>query len=333
MSKLLRKTVEKFCTAIGSNSMLVQGAGGNISWKEKSALWVKASGMWMVDAEKKDIFVPVDLKNIRQEITKNNYSVDIQTLVLSELRPSIETILHCLMPHKVVLHVHAVEILPYLVAENYLELLDSILEDAYSFAYVDYKKPGPDLAKAISEEFLSLPDTQVLFLQNHGIVIGGDDVDEINRILSELISKIKKHSGNIIDQCDTVSVSLPLEGYLPVSDNDINNLVFNKDYFACIYKNWALYPDHVVFLGAHAFCYDSIMSFLSSTERPDLVFIKDVGVYTSPKFSHAKLDQLRCYYDVIIRLNTKHKVRVLNDKEINELLNWDLEKYRIKHAK
>ena len=150
----MRETVEKFCTIIGLNPMLVQGAGGNISWKDENTLWVKASGMWMVDAEKKDIFVPVDLKNIREEIAKHNYSIDMQTLTSSELRPSIETILHGLMPHRVVLHVHAVEILPYLVTQNYSKLLNSILEGMYNSAYVGYKNPGPDLAQAISEIFL-----------------------------------------------------------------------------------------------------------------------------------------------------------------------------------
>ena len=52
----MRETIEKFCTTIGLNPMLVQGAGGNISWKDGGTLWVKASGMWMVDAEKKDYF-------------------------------------------------------------------------------------------------------------------------------------------------------------------------------------------------------------------------------------------------------------------------------------
>jgi rhamnose utilization protein RhaD (predicted bifunctional aldolase and dehydrogenase) len=329
----MRETVEKFCTTIGLNPMLVQGAGGNISWKDGDTLWVKASGMWMVDAEKKDIFVPVDLKNIREEIAKHNYSVDIQTLTLSELRPSIETILHGLMPHRVVLHVHAVEILPYLVTQNYSELLNSILEDTYNSAYVDYKKPGSDLAQAISEIFLRSPDMQILFLQNHGIVIGGDDVDEISRILDGLIDKMSKYSNNIINPCNAISLTSPLDGYLLVSDNDINNLVLDENYFTHVRKNWALYPDHVVFLGENAFCYDSVEEFSSSNARPDLLFIKGVGVYTLPKFSCAKLDQLRCYYDVIVRLNINHKIRTLNNKEINELLNWDLEKYRIKHAK
>ena len=329
----MRETVEKFCTIIGLNPMLVQGAGGNISWKDENTLWVKASGMWMVDAEKQDIFVPVDLKNIREEIAKHNYSIDMQTLTSSELRPSIETILHGLMPHRVVLHVHAVEILPYLVTQNYSKLLNSILEGMYNSAYVGYKNPGPDLAQAISEIFLRSPETQTLFLQNHGIVIGGDDVDEISRILDDLIDKMSKHSNNIINPCNVVSVAPPPNGYLLILDNEINNLALDENCFTHVCKNWALYPDHVVFLGRNSFCYDSVEEFSSSNVGPDLLFIKGAGVYTLPKFSRAKLDQLRCYYDVIVRLDINHKIRALNDKEIDKLINWDLEKYRIRHTK
>ena len=223
--------------------------------------------------------------------------------------------------------------MPYLVTKNYSELLNSILEDTYNSACVDYKKPGPDLAQSISEVFLCSPDTQILFLQNHGIVIGGDDVGEINRILDDLVKKINRHSNKLVNPRNDISLTLPPDGYHPVSDSEINNLVLNENYFTHVRKNWALYPDHVVFLGENSFCYDSVEEFISSNARPDLLFIKGAGVYTLPKFSRAKLDQLRCYYDVIIRLNINHTIRILNDKEINELLNWDLEKYRIKHAK
>jgi len=329
----MRKAIEKFCTKIGLDPLLVQGAGGNISWKDGEILWVKASGMWLVDAEKQDIFVPVDLKKIREEIEKNNYSVDIQALNLSELRPSIETILHSQMPHKVVLHVHAVEILPYLVTKNYLELIDTILGDIYKTGFVDYKKPGPDLARAIGNIFLYSPGTQVLFLQNHGIVVGGDNIDEIDRILNDLVSRIGRNSSKQVALHNDISFSPTLTGYYPVLDNEIHNLVLNKDYFSNVQKNWALYPDHVVFLGKKAFCYNSMKEFILSNERPDLLFIKGVCVYTLSKFSRAKLDQLKCYYNVIARLNINYTIKILNSKEINELLNWDLEKYRMKNSK
>ena len=46
---------------VGRDMSLVQGAGGNTSVKEGDILWVKASGAWVSEADKRDIFVPVDL--------------------------------------------------------------------------------------------------------------------------------------------------------------------------------------------------------------------------------------------------------------------------------
>ena len=329
----MRKTVERFCTTIGLNPMLVQGAGGNISWKDGDTLWVKASGMWLVDAEKKDIFVPVDLKNIKKEIAKSNYSVDIQTLALSELRPSIETILHSLMPHKIVLHVHAVETLAYLVTQNYSELLDSILKNTYNSAYVDYKKPGPDLAEAISKILIDSPGVQIIFLQNHGVVIGGADIEEIIKILNFIEDTAKNRAIKDSNRLLKIIQGATLRGYHSINDIEINNLVENNAYFLHTKFNWALYPDHVVFLGGKSFCYNSLEEFLYSKDRPDLVFIKSVGVFSLNKLSFTQLAQLRCYYDVVSRLNAKYKIKTLNDNQIHELLDWNLEKHRVKNSK
>ena len=329
----IREAVKKFCTTIGSNSMLVQGAGGNISWKDGDTLWVKASGMWMADAEKNDIFVPVDLKNIKKEIAKSNYSVDIQTLALSELRPSIETILHSLMPHKIVLHVHAVETLAYLVTQNYSELLDSILKNTYNSAYVDYKKPGPDLAEAISKILIDSPGVQIIFLQNHGVVIGGADIEEIIKILNFIEDTAKNRAIKDSNRLLKIIQGATPKGYHSINDIEINNLVENNAYFLHTKFNWALYPDHVVFLGGKSFCYNSLEEFLYSKDRPDLVFIKSVGVFSLNKLSFTQLAQLRCYYDVVSRLNAKYKIKTLNDKQIHELLDWNLEKHRVKNSK
>ena len=94
-----------------------------------------------------------------------------------------------------------------------------------------------------------------------------------------------------------------------------------------------LYPDHVVFLGRKSFCYDSFEDFLSSKLRPDLIFIKNIGVYISVKFNSAQKAQLRCFYDVIIRIQSGSRLNILDDAIIDGLLNWDSEKYRIEHAK
>ena len=53
----LETQIKEFCSELGNEPLLVQGAGGNVSWKDECTLWVKASGMWLVDSDSKEIFV------------------------------------------------------------------------------------------------------------------------------------------------------------------------------------------------------------------------------------------------------------------------------------
>ena len=48
------KDVREYCARIGANPLLVQGAGGNISWKEDHTLWIKASGTRLSNAKKEE---------------------------------------------------------------------------------------------------------------------------------------------------------------------------------------------------------------------------------------------------------------------------------------
>jgi rhamnose utilization protein RhaD (predicted bifunctional aldolase and dehydrogenase) len=48
----------------------VQIATGNTSIKVGPKLWIKASGTWLADAEKKDIFIPEDFAGIRDRVDK-----------------------------------------------------------------------------------------------------------------------------------------------------------------------------------------------------------------------------------------------------------------------
>jgi len=104
----IEKQVKVFCAQIGADPMLVQGAGGNVSWKDGDVLWVKASGTWLAHAESSDIFVPVKLAHLQDQLAKKNFSVSPKLYRASSLRPSIETLLHALLPHRVVAHLHPV---------------------------------------------------------------------------------------------------------------------------------------------------------------------------------------------------------------------------------
>jgi ribulose-5-phosphate 4-epimerase/fuculose-1-phosphate aldolase len=331
----LKEMVNAYCAHIGADPMLVQGAGGNISWKEGETLWVKASGAWLADANRKEIFVPVDLSHLLTAIAAGDFNVSPKVVNKSELRPSIETLLHALMPHKVVIHLHAVEVLSRLVRSNSDTEISSLVDKSLRWMSVGYFKPGAELARGISESMQQSPDVDVVFLKNHGIVVGGADVKEIDDMLKRLTAAFS--TPPITGGRDNISIVSLKEiekiGYRLISSQEMNLLILDQQLFNRLKSDWALYPDHVVFLGPKAYFFDSMNDFISSTisadHQPELVFVRNAGVFGNEKFNEAQKVQLKCYCDVMIRQSNDKKLDSLSEEHIAELLGWDAEKYRI----
>ncbi len=132
---------------IGADPALVQAAGGNTSIKEGGTLWIKASGLWLMNARNTDIMVPVALDPLLDALGRYDPSAEkAQDYVIAErnpsgLRPSIETTVHALMPQKVVVHVHCVETIALAVQADGPALVASRLDDI-PYAFVPYARPG-----------------------------------------------------------------------------------------------------------------------------------------------------------------------------------------------
>lgn len=324
--------INNFCARIGLDPLLVQGAGGNISWKEGDKLWVKASGAWLADAKLRNIFVPVNLKHLQIEIENQNFQVLPERVSASELRPSIETLLHALMPHKIVLHLHPVEALAYLVRKDAKRELDLLLQNSLSWEFIEYFKPGSELAKAVHDCLLRCPSVNVVFLANHGVVIGGETIGDVEQILSKTLSLLCVSS--ILYQnplLDQYSSKLEIKGYSICDDSSLSNLAVNPRLLNMVKRSWALYPDHVVFLGPQAVIierYASINNHLDESLKPAYIFVDGVGVYEKELSTRAQRAQLQCYYDVLIRQSDDKNLAILSHPQVSDLLNWDAEKYR-----
>jgi rhamnose utilization protein RhaD (predicted bifunctional aldolase and dehydrogenase) len=325
--------LKAYCARIGADPLLVQGAGGNVSWKDDKVLWVKATGTWLARAEENDIFIQVDLAHLRIEIAKKNFSATPKLVGDSSLRPSIETLLHALMPHKVVVHLHAVEILAHLVRESPLEDFKKLIGDSVKWVFVDYFKPGADLAQAVAEQLVKQSDADVVFLKSHGLVIGGADVESIERTLGKLLSLLQTKTLPFTtdSESETLDSEFQVGGYVPCGDKEINQLATKKEFAARLLTEWALYPDHVVFLGEQAFIVDKacdLSDLLDASIKPHFIFFTGQGVFESESATNAHKAQLRCYYDVIVRQPASEKLHSLTSVQVAELLNWDAEKYR-----
>ena len=94
---------------IGGNPLLTQASTGNTSIKLGNVLWIKASGRWLADARHDDILVPLDLREVKQHMRQR---VDPSEIYAGA---SIETAMHAVVPHPVVLHVHSVNTIAWAV--------------------------------------------------------------------------------------------------------------------------------------------------------------------------------------------------------------------------
>ena len=332
---IIEKQVKQFCARIGTDPLLVQGPGGNVSWKDDDVLWIKASGKWLAKACDEEIFVPVSLSYLQEAISNKNFSCSPLILGGTKLRPSIETMLHALMPQKVIAHLHAVEALTHLVRKNAESRIAELINDSIKWVFVDYFKPGAELAACVSAKLTLIPDAEVIFLKNHGIVIGAPDIPNLDRILQTITKLLfTKPLLSELIQFDFVIEKNPnifSNDFAFINDPEINRLSTNSYLISRLQNNWALYPDHVVFLGDRAIvvdettaeCYSKIID-----QKPDFIFIKQQGVLECKAITPAKKAQLRCYYDVLVRQAPSEKLESLKQINIKEILNWEAEIFR-----
>ena len=331
----LAQAVSEFCAQIGTDPLLVQGPGGNVSWKEDDVLWIKASGKWLADAKSGEIFVPVDLPHLQEALAKSDFTASPNSLNSSQLRPSIETLLHVLMPHKVVVHLHPIEMLAHLVRNNQKEEITRLVGQKVNWIYVDYFRPGAELAEAVSLQLENPAEIDAIFLGNHGVLIGGEDIEMVSITMDVLTSALKQ---DILLHPESnrslISSSEPsLDGYKVCADAQVNQLVFDETLIQILRTAWALYPDHVVFLGAEPVILDNasqLSDWEQSTDtKPAFVFVLGDGVYESCDATLAQKSQLRCYYDVAIRLSIHDELTTLTNQQVWEIVSWESEKHRL----
>lgn len=169
---------------IGRDLNLVQAGGGNTSWKDGDTLWVKASGKWLIRAAEEEMFLPAPLSEILQGVAEDRDYTDSHTVSSGEsLRPSVETTMHAVLPHPVVIHVHSVNTISWAVRPDGAEALRAPL-NGLRWEWIPYIHPGLPLARRIEQALESKPD--VLILANHGLVVGGKNCEAAESLLADV---------------------------------------------------------------------------------------------------------------------------------------------------
>lgn len=322
--------LKKLSLDLSRDRLLVQGAGGNISAKEGDIIWIKASGTWLSEAGSKNIFLPISLGEIAKLASAGKFDRLPNPLGESSLRPSIETWLHALMPQKYVVHLHAIEILALLVHQDSQNEITKLDFGDVAWEFIPYTKPGAELAQAVSEKLKSKSIPDVLFLENHGIVVGANSISEV----LELIAHVRNICSQPIKQGTEISrtIRAQIGKYLPVRDDLIHSLATQPNLMKLVATAWAIAPDHIVFLGAKPVFCDELNELLELEKKQDpplVAFVRNVGVYSLNELDESGAQQLQAFFEILRRQTNEQEFAIFTDSQIAELLDWDAEKYRL----
>ena len=311
----------QFALEIGSNLRLVQGAGGNISVKHDGIIWIKASGTRLADAADKPIFVPLDRAAALPAVlvTETLDPFIVAASAPGGLRPSIETALHVLLPHRYVVHVHAVGT----IAAGLTDGVDAeILTHPYSFAtrVVPYAKPGINLALAVNAVLAGAEDSVpvAVFLRNHGLVVGAEDLPTIRAMITEIEDRFAGQGATNPPELSSLSTtSLPeeFESLAPAG-------ALTTDQAAILFAG-PLTPDASVYLGVRPFAPES-----DASELQSCIIRADGSVLIRTTLGPDEREVALSMIEIAQMARTDEAIVTLSDDDVQALLNWDAEKWR-----
>jgi len=183
---------------LGKSDELVLHGGGNTSVKMslngEDVLYVKGSG-WDLATIKPEGFAPVYLDTLldmaqRDSLSDSEMVEEQKDAMLDENapNPSVEAILHALIPYKFVDHTHADAIVTISNSVNGKEHIAKLFEN---FLIVDYVMPGFELAHTVYEMTKDLDWSTIegIILHNHGIFTFDDDAKAAYTKMIDAVSR------------------------------------------------------------------------------------------------------------------------------------------------
>jgi rhamnose utilization protein RhaD (predicted bifunctional aldolase and dehydrogenase) len=297
-------------------------------------MWIKASGTLLADAEARDIFVAVDLPPLRDAVERDDPLADQPAqfaLARDGLKPSIETCLHAVFPHRVVLHVHCVNTIAVAVATDARERLAEKL-GGFRWAFVDYVKPGARLAAKVRAARAA--DTDVVVLGNHGLIVAGDTVEAAAKLVEGVAAALR------VTPAATAAPDLGRlgeiaeAGYAPAPlGHSLHDVALSPRRLG-LAMGGSLYPDHVVFCGPGVTVLETAAqrrAFAGGTPAvpaPPFWLAPGVGALLRNDASEGARAMARCLGDVLARVAADAVPHYLTEDEVAELIDWDAEKYR-----
>ena len=323
------------CKLVGSHFDLSQAGGGNISIKEGNNLYIKASGLILSEVETDYGITPLSLKDGHDftsnllNIDEGSYGKELERIIpKGYLRPSMESPLHLLLKKKYIIHCHPTSVLALCSSLEGKSQLSSNFPKAQ---WIPYCSPGLKLAQFFKQS-VDL-DKNIYFMQNHGLIIAHDSIEEAIHLLKQTATKChqicnKPFNPDIFRILEFIHKKLSISTSLLQSNDHTVKTNDLSDYAP-------ICPDDVVYLGHR------ILSISDDLQReikefhehnsvlPKVIRHKQTTYIFSSNLKKCRLIEEQLRANIIAR-SSYHCDLTIEKNEVDFLSNWEAEKYRAK---
>ena len=344
----------------GTDENYVLAGGGNTSYKQDGIMTVKASGTALGTIDESG-FVLMDVEKLRA-LPSAAYPKDdrereaIATKVMNEAclpnqtdkRPSVECILHALFDFSYVLHLHPPLVNGMTCGLKGKEYCEAIFGE--KALWLPLIKPGLILSQICALEFEAYKkrnnkSVSLVFLQNHGIIVAGDTVKDIDETMEDVFSELSKtiiRYPNLAELKveDQASVSPTYGAFSTFSCNrEILDFSSSAENMEPLLKPFT--PDHIVYCKAaplYVTSYDELPDSYKEYKQnhgydPKVIVVRGKGVYSVGDSTKTAENAKNVFGDAIkIAVYSKSfgGPNVLPDDFTDFILNWEIESYRAK---
>ena len=358
----------------GEDEEFVLAGGGNTSYKENGTLYVKGSGAQLSDI-KSEQFVAMNinklLKMVEQEFPASMGNSEREEKALADMmasrlpgeekkRPSVESVLHAMFPYKFVLHVHPPLINGLTCSVNGEAAFKELFGD--KAVWVGLTKPGLVLAQTCNKIFNDYKENsgtypQIVILQNHGIFVAADTVEEIDKLMEYVVGKLKSKV-NKLPRFEVIPFRHDMDKLMAITDSlknlytddgtatalfctnkDVLEFVSDEESFRPISKPFT--PDHIVnckdeplFIEPDADIAAALAAYKAKKGyNPKIVAIRGMGFFAVSEEKRNAERAMSLFLDAM-KIATYAAsfggVNPLNDEFTDFILNWEVEAYRSK---
>jgi rhamnose utilization protein RhaD (predicted bifunctional aldolase and dehydrogenase) len=358
----------------GEKKDFTLGGGGNTSWKDQNLLYVKASGFSLATITEEG-FAVLERKQLTA-IMSRNYSDDAQqreqevmtdlmnslSAGSKKLRPSVEASLHDLIRYAYVVHTHPYLINALLCSVDVEIHIRELFDEKVLF--VPYTDPGYILSRTVSEKLKDFRETRgfepnIIFLQNHGVFVGADSIEEIREIYNSIMDTILERINSTIE-IGPVDYEGPIEQVIDIlsgklsGDNrfkwNFNTLIahFTKDAGSLSRIEKPFIPDHIVYCRAFPAIIRKVDRFSIKPESveetlenyreqhgydPRVVILEQgpvIAIEKDDNLASLVLDVFLDAMKISFYSNYFGGPHFMDDDQIRFIENWEVENYRRK---